>query len=87
MSYFQSNEDGAENISPPQKVVVTDGVLALAAGSDTTANALNHMFYHLLSSPDIYRRLQQEVNRFYPASGDSLDPTHHGKMDYLNAVM
>lgn len=83
----QSNEDNAEAQSPPRDIVVSDGVLAIIAGSDTTATSLSNIFFHLLNNRDCYRRLQAEVDEYYPPGENALDPQHHPRMPYLDAVM
>ena len=72
---------------PPRPIVVSDGVLALIAGSDTTAIVTAMTVYSLLRNPTAYKRLQQEVDRFYPRGEDSLDSKHYKNMTYLEAVM
>ena len=62
-------------------------MLALIAGSDTTATVLAHIFWCLLTHPEAYKRLQAEVDKFYSSSEDSLDPKHIPDMQYLEAVM
>lgn len=69
------------------KVVVSEGVLAIVAGSDTTAVTLANIFYYLMLNPDVYKRLQAEVDKYYPPDEDALDPKHHVNMHYLEAVM
>ena len=48
---------------------------------------LCNLFYSVLSNPEIYKRLQAEVDHFYPRGEDSLDPKHHTEMPYMEAVM
>ncbi|KIP08940.1 hypothetical protein PHLGIDRAFT_68457 [Phlebiopsis gigantea 11061_1 CR5-6] len=85
--YFLGNEDGKEAVSPPKHVVISDGVTALVAGSDTTSTVLSSTFYLLLRHPEVYSRLQAEVDKFYPPGEDSLNPVHLPDMDYLSAVI
>lgn len=78
------DEDGVE-IYPPS--VTADGMLAIIAGSKTSAIALSHVFYFLLRHPQCLQRLQKEIDDAFPR-GD--DPTHFTKqadMLYLNACM
>ena len=67
--------------------MVSDGLLAIGAGADTTASVLSNTFWLLLSHPQYYKRLQEEVDRFYPPGEDSLDPKYHTQMPFLEAVM
>ncbi|KAI0964040.1 hypothetical protein AcW1_000956 [Taiwanofungus camphoratus] len=85
--YYLNNEDGAEEVSPPLAQVVAEGQLAVLAGSDTTASVLTSMFWCLLSHPAAYKRLQAEVDAYYPPGENALDTKHHADMPYLNAVI
>lgn len=86
-SHSQCNEDSAEKVDPPKPVVISDGVLALIAGSDTTSSVLASTFWCLMRHPEAYKRLQVEVDKFYPPGENSLDPKHLPNMPYLEAVM
>lgn len=85
----QIDEAGLEHHSSPPTFaeVASDGVLAIVAGSDTTATTLSSLFYFLLSNPQTYRRLQAEVDKFLPPGEDPLSTAHHSQMSYLDAVM
>ena len=85
--YSQSNEDNAEAVSPPRHTVVSDGVLAIIAGSDTTSSVICNAIWAILQRPDVYQRLQAEVDKFYPPGEDSLDGKRIYDMPYLEAVM
>ena len=74
-------------MSPPRHIVISDGVLAVLAGSDTTSSVLSNLFWCILQRPDIYKRLRAEVDHYYPPGEDSLDGKHLGDMRYLEAVM
>ena len=67
--------------------LTNDGCLVVVAGADTTSSAMTSLFYCLLTHPEMYARLQEEVDRFYPPGEDALDTKFHRDMDYLNAVM
>lgn len=84
---IQSNEDGSDKVDPPRPLVISDGLLALVAGSDTTATVLANIFYCLMCYPDAYKRLVAEVDHFYPPGENSLDSKHLKHMHYLEAVM
>ena len=83
----QNNEDGEEKQTSDQATVLSDSGTAIIAGSDTTASVFSSLVYCLLKNPDVYKRLQAEVDEFYPPEENSLDPKHHTKMPYLEAVM
>ena len=74
-------------MNPPKEQVLSDGLLAIGAGADTTASVLSNTFWLLLRHPQYYKRLQAEVDKYYPPGEDSLSPIHHTKMPYLEAVM
>ena len=48
------------------EIVTSDAVLAIVAGSDTTATTLANVFFYLMSNPEAYKRLQAEVDKYYP---------------------
>ncbi|KAJ3518703.1 hypothetical protein NM688_g9401 [Phlebia brevispora] len=86
LMYSLSNEDIGGD-TPPHEIVLLEGFLAIVAGSDTTSGVLSNVFYYLLSNPEVYKRLQSEVDRYYPTSEDSLDPQYYPQMPYLDAVI
>jgi cytochrome P450 len=61
---LQSNEDGAEKQQPSTAQVVSEGILATVAASDTTSAAMGSAFWLVLSEPCYYKRLQAEINKF-----------------------
>ena len=87
MRALQNNEDLPDKTAPPVQHLVNDGILAIIAGADTTSIALTSITYCLLAHPDVYERLQAEIDKFYPAGENALDPKHHRDMPYLTAVM
>ena len=74
-------------MNPSKEQVLSDGLLAIGAGADTTASVLSNTFWLLLQNPQYYKRLQEEVDKYYPPGEDSLNPVHHTQMPYLDAVM
>ena len=68
-------------------VLLSDFSSALFTGSGTTAIGLSNTIYCLLRNPKVYRRIQEEVDQFYPRGEDTLDPKHHSSMPYMQAVM
>lgn len=83
---LQNNEDGA-GAPRPFADVVSDGALAVIAGSDTTSSVLSNLFFFLLKEPKYYKRLQAEVDKFYPPGEDALSTKHHNDMPFLTAAM
>ncbi|KAH7884698.1 cytochrome P450 [Phlebopus sp. FC_14] len=85
--HYLIDEAGVERSPPTFAEVASDGVLAIVAGSDTTATVLSSLFWALLRNPIAYRRLQVEVDKYYPPGEDALSTAHHSQMNYLNAVI
>ncbi|KAJ7764431.1 cytochrome P450 [Mycena olivaceomarginata] len=69
-------------------LVVANSVLAIIAGSDTSATVLANTFFFLLSHPESYKRLQLELDEAFP--GEVKEPTDaalSSSLPYLNAVI
>jgi cytochrome P450 len=82
------DEGDVEKRKPTLKEVLSDSGLAIVAGSDTTATVLAHLFWHIMSEPEIYSRLQKEVDEAFPRSeGDPFDAAKLADMSFLDAVM
>lgn len=64
-----------------------DGTLAVVAGADTTSSALASLFYYMLQSEDLYRRLQAEVDTVYPKGENPLSIQKHADLPLLAASM
>ncbi|KAM5536736.1 hypothetical protein V8D89_009575 [Ganoderma adspersum] len=71
---------------PPFQQLVSDGILAMVAGSDTVASTLTSLFACLFEHPEMYERLQEEVDKYYPP-GEALHTKHHRDMHYLTGVV
>ncbi|RPD53820.1 high nitrogen upregulated cytochrome P450 monooxygenase 2 [Lentinus tigrinus ALCF2SS1-6] len=76
---------------PALRQLTDDGCLVVVAGADTTSSALSSLFYCLLTNPETYKRLQAEVDRFYPTGAredsDVFNTKDHRDMHWLNAVI
>jgi cytochrome P450 len=68
-------------------VIRSDSVLAVIAGSDTTATTLTALLYYLLLDPLKFGRLKNEVDAYFPPGEEPLDFTRMAGMPYLNACM
>ncbi|KAJ7681743.1 cytochrome P450 [Mycena rosella] len=85
--YHLTDEAGMEKEKPTFAEVVADGALSIIAGSDTTSTALSCLMWFLLSNPDLYRRVQAEVDFVYPGESSSLDATKHSELRFLTACL
>ncbi|KAK7444524.1 hypothetical protein VKT23_008875 [Stygiomarasmius scandens] len=85
--YHLTDEAGFEKVRPSLASVVADGALAIVAGADTTVSALSSLFYFLLSNPNHYKKLQEEVDTVYPPGSDPLDVSKHSELKYMNACI
>lgn len=85
---MQMDGDDLESVKPSMEEVASDGILAIIAGSDTSATALSNTFYFLLRHPRCMERLREEVESQYPGATDTtLDFAKQAEMPYLNACM
>jgi cytochrome P450 len=72
----------------PFPLAISNAVLAIIAGSDTSATVLSNTFFFLLSHPEVYKRLQLELDKvFPPGSKEPTDAAILSSLPYLNAVM
>lgn len=63
--------------------------LTYPAHSDTTAATLTCLFYHFAIYPEVYRKLQKEVDEFFATevTSDDWESSSLGKLQYLQAVI
>ncbi|KAI0331729.1 high nitrogen upregulated cytochrome P450 monooxygenase 2 [Cubamyces sp. BRFM 1775] len=85
--HYLNHEDQPDIPPPPMKQVVSEGIIAVVAGSDTVSSALTSIFFCVTANPQVYKRLQDEIDRFYPPAQDSCDTQYHREMHYLTAVI
>ncbi|KAF7310178.1 hypothetical protein MIND_00391400 [Mycena indigotica] len=87
--YHLMDEEGHEKIKPTVPEVVLDGVLAIVAGSDTSAMTLSTFVWCMLTHPDVYARVQAEVDAVYPdRDGDALfEAERHDDLPFLTASL
>ena len=69
------------------KVVRSDGLLAVLAGSDTTATTFTALWYYFLLDPAKFDRLRNEIDTYFPNGEEPLDFNRMANMPYLNACM
>lgn len=70
--------------------LIGDASLIVVAGSDTTAATLTCLFYHFATHPEVYKKLQREVDEFFA----DLGPDSHecesrslGRLQYMQACI
>ncbi|KAI0706787.1 cytochrome P450 [Cerioporus squamosus] len=85
--YHLSDEAGLEKQNPPVIDVAADAILAIIAGSDTTASALASFFYCILNDKASYKRLQKEIDSVYPPGADATECSLHDQLVYLDACL
>lgn len=85
--YHLTDEEGLEPVKPSREIVYSDGLLAVIAGSDTTATTLTGLWYYLLGDPERFERLRNEVDTYFPPGEEPLDFTRMVNMPYLNACI
>lgn len=67
---------------------MSDGQLAIVAGSDTTSTVLSGLFCLIIANPGCYKKLQKELDASFPVGeGDPFDAARLSELPYLNAVM
>jgi cytochrome P450 len=54
-------------------VIHSDSLLAMIAGSNTTATAITVLFYHLILVPPKFDRLRNEVDTYFPQGEEPLE--------------
>ncbi|KLO12996.1 high nitrogen upregulated cytochrome P450 monooxygenase 2 [Schizopora paradoxa] len=83
--HYLINEDSDEGYTPDD-LVVTDSLVAIVAGSDSTATVLSAIFYYLMMNITALEKLRAEINATIPFHG-TLDSLTLANMPYLNAVI
>jgi cytochrome P450 len=78
----------ADSQESPFPLIVSNSLLAIIAGSDTTASVLSNVIYYLLVNPTYYMRLREELDATFPPTEESpLDAEILPSLSMLNAVM
>ncbi|KAK7042168.1 cytochrome P450 [Favolaschia claudopus] len=86
--YYLLDDKRADSATYPFPLVVSNAVLAIVAGSDTSATVLSNTFFFLLTHPASYKRLQLEIDQAFPlGSKEPTDPALLANLPYLNAVI
>ncbi|KAJ7650732.1 cytochrome P450 [Roridomyces roridus] len=82
--YHLIDEGGLEPHAPSHAQILSDGGLAIIAGSETTSTTLSHIIWFLICHPKAYLRLQAEID---DPKNNSGVPASQARMPYLNAVI
>ncbi|KAJ1882741.1 hypothetical protein H4R99_001151 [Coemansia sp. RSA 1722] len=69
------------------KPLVSEMVMLLVAGSDTTSNTLTWITMHLLHNPAVLRRLCQEIRQKFPSTATIRYDDAKTHLPYLTAVI
>ncbi|KIJ45954.1 hypothetical protein M422DRAFT_778700 [Sphaerobolus stellatus SS14] len=88
--YYLLDEAGLGTEPPSLPTLINEATLAIIAGSDTTGTSLSNLFFFLLTNPDVYAKLQAEVDREFPKGADVFAASSSSvtrSMQYLNAVI
>lgn len=83
----QTEDEVASQSGARPEELLADGMLAIIAGSDTTATMLSHLFYFMLRHPQCAERLRKELAATFPHDEDPINFARLGEMPYLNACM
>ncbi|KAJ7685627.1 high nitrogen upregulated cytochrome P450 monooxygenase 2 [Mycena polygramma] len=85
--YHLADEACREKEKPTLEISAADGIVAVIAGSDTTASALSSFVWFVLSNPEHYTRLQQELDNVFVEGDDPLDVDKHDELHFLSACI
>ncbi|KAF5889822.1 cytochrome P450 3A30-like [Clarias magur] len=66
--------------------ILSQSMIFIFAGYETTSSTLSFLFYILASNPDTTKKLQKEIDETFPNKGD-VDYDGVMNMDYLDAVL
>ncbi|KAJ7143140.1 cytochrome P450 [Mycena crocata] len=88
--YYLMENKRTESEPTPLLLVVSNGLLAITAGSDTAASVLSNIFFYLMAHPESYKRLQAEMEKYFPRGPGTQEPNDAvllSNMSFLNAVI
>ncbi|KAJ7157762.1 cytochrome P450 [Mycena filopes] len=84
--YYLMDDKRVDADPYPFPLAVSNAVLAIIAGSDTTSTVLSNTFYFLLTHPESYKRLRLELDQAFPDK-EPIDAALLSSLPYLNAVI
>ncbi|KAF7363917.1 hypothetical protein MSAN_01049800 [Mycena sanguinolenta] len=85
--YHVADEAGLEKEKPTLETSAADGIVAIVAASDTAASTLCSLVWFLLSNPEYYRRVQQELDSVIVDGDDPFDVNKHQELHFLSACI
>ncbi|KII88389.1 hypothetical protein PLICRDRAFT_54227 [Plicaturopsis crispa FD-325 SS-3] len=85
--YHLMDEEGLEPVKPSRRDVISDGALAIIAGSDTTATTLAALWHYLLPDAVAHKRLKVEIDAAFPEGLEPVDTAKLASMPFLNACI
>ncbi|KAI0686845.1 high nitrogen upregulated cytochrome P450 monooxygenase 1 [Cytidiella melzeri] len=80
--YLMGEDEPSRKEKASIESLTADGMMAVIAGSDTTATALSHLWYFLVKHPECYKTLRAEI-----LAENEGDFTRQANMPYLNACI
>ncbi|KIK57025.1 hypothetical protein GYMLUDRAFT_46640 [Collybiopsis luxurians FD-317 M1] len=80
--YHLMDEEDKETQKPLVPEVVADGILAIIAGTDTSASAMSSTIWFVLQNSEIYTTLQREIDEDF-----AQNPDVRGELPYLSACI
>jgi len=88
--YYLLEATKAEGTAPQleQRVIASNSLLAIVAGSDTTASVLSHIIYYLICNPEYQQRLRHELDESLAIlAGEPIKSNLLATLPFLNAVI
>jgi cytochrome P450 len=88
--YYLLGEDGSGTEPLHPDTLAQEAAIAIIAGSDTTARTLANAIFYLVTHPDAFRRVQEEVDVVAKDQSDAsafLDPGQLAELPFLQAIM
>ncbi|KAG7087513.1 hypothetical protein E1B28_013474 [Marasmius oreades] len=80
--YHLMDEEDKDSQRPSIPEVVADGVLAIIAGTDTSAAAMSSTIWFVLRHPEVHKQLRKEIDEDF-----ARNPDIRGELPYLSACI
>lgn len=86
--YHLMDEDGESGHSPlSHGTLISEAMVLLIAGADSVSVALSNVFFHLLTQPNTFAKLRDEVEKYIAPEVKHPDANDLAKLPYLRAVI